>query len=145
MLVGRAIVVGLLLTACATPEQKTRDRLTDRIEDRVRLPEGAGQLDEYARYYAFAADGLVKGIYVPGYEPPDPNDGCSELLPDSSLRDIPCVDEGPSEYRLRVGQRRWMEDVQHLPLYFDGGCSVVTVIYDPKADKVIASDCNGQA
>jgi hypothetical protein len=32
-----------------------------------------------------------------------------------------------------------------LPLLFDGGCGVVTVVFDVKRDKIERVDCNGLA
>lgn len=60
------MAVALGLAACATREQAERDRLIDRIEGRVKLPDGAKRLSSYARYYAIEGDGLVTGLYVPG-------------------------------------------------------------------------------
>ena len=137
------MAVALWLAACATPEQAERDRLIDRIEGRVKLPDGARRLSSYARYYAIEDGGLVKGIYVPGYQRPDPHDTCEELLADFTTRTVPCPPE-MDENRLLAGQRAWVEPMK-LPLIADGGCSVVTVIYDPKADRVRSATCNGEA
>lgn len=101
------------------------------------------RLSSYARYYAFEDDGLVKGIYVPGYHAPNPHDTCEELLADFTTRAVPCPPEIGGN-RLLAGQRAWVERTK-LPLVLDGGCSVVTVIYDPKADRVESVTCNGEA
>ena len=136
-----AVTMGL--AACATPEQAERDRLIDRIEGRVNLPDGAKRLSSYARYYAIEDDGLVKGIYVPGYQALDPDDTCEELPADFTSHTVPCPTE-MSENRLLAGQRAWVEHTK-LPFVLDGGCSVITVIYDPKADKIQSTTCNGEA
>jgi hypothetical protein len=133
-----------LLTACTTPEQQERDLLTDRIEDRVKLPEGARRLADYARYYAFDENGLVVGVYAPGYVAPNADDACEEMLEDFTTREVPCPSETDSD-RLLADQRRWVDDTDKLPLIMDGGCSVITVIYDPKAGEVKSAYCNGEA
>jgi len=138
------VAMALLLTACATPEQQGRDLLTDRIEDGVKLPEGARPLAKYARYYAFDENGLVVGVYVPGYVAPNPDDGCEELLDDFTTRTVPCPSEAYGD-RVLAGQRAWVGGKDKLPLIMDGGCSVITVIYDPKAGEVKSTYCNGQA
>jgi hypothetical protein len=137
------VAVTLGLAACATPEQTERDRLIDRIEGQVKLPESAKRLSSYARYYAIGDDGLVKGIYVPGYQAPDPDDACEELHADFTSHTVPCPPE-VDENKLLAGQRAWVKPMK-LPLIADGGCSVVTVIYDPKADRVRSATCNGEA
>jgi hypothetical protein len=137
------MAVALGLAACATPEQAERDRLIDRIEGRVKLPDGARGLSSYARYYAIEGDGLVTGIYVPGYEAPDPDDTCEELHADFTTTAVECPPE-MSDHRLLAGQRAWVERT-NLPFVLDGGCSVITVIYDPKADRIKSATCNGDA
>jgi hypothetical protein len=137
------VALTLGLAGCATRDQTERDRLTDRIEDRVKLPAGAMRLSSYARYYAFDEHGLVTGIYVPGYQPPNPHDTCEELLADFTSRAVPCPTK-IDDKRLLAGQRAWVER-DSLPLVLDGGCSVVTVIYDPRIDKVTSATCNGVA
>ena len=47
-------------------------------------------------------------------------------------------------YDLPLGKRRWLNDAHELPRIMDGGCSVVTVEFDPKTNKADAG-CNGVA
>ena len=144
MKVPLAIVAVVLLAACATPVQLERDRLTDTIEARVKLPQGAGRLSDYARYYAFDEQGMVLGVYVPGYEWPDTDATCGEILEDLSIREVPCPAE-PKGDNLLAGQRGWVDSKYKLPMVMDGGCSVVTVVYDPKSNRVKNVECNGGA
>ena len=139
-----AIASVLLLAACATEEQLERDRLTDEIEARVKLPLGARKLADYARYYAFDKGGMVVGVYAPGYARPNPDDACGELLGDMSIREIPCP-SAPKGDDLLAGQRGWRNSSRELPLIADGGCSVVTLLYDPKIGAVKKVECNGEA
>ena len=133
-----------LLAACTTPEQRKRDELADRIEALVRLPKGAGRLADYARAYAFDDKGLVVGVYVPGYVAPKPDETCEQVLGDLKTREVPCPPETSGE-RLRSGQRRWVDDINKLPMVMDGGCSVVTVTYDLKRGVIQDTYCNGVA
>ena len=144
MKIPLAVASLLLLAACATQEQLERDRLTDEIEARVKLPQGAKRLSDYARYYAFDEHGMVVGVYAPGYQWPNPDDTCGELLEDMSIREIPCPSE-PKGDKLLAGQRGWKDSASKLPLIADGGCSVVTLPYDPKARAVKMVECNGEA
>ena len=133
-----------LLMACTTPEQHERDKLTDLIEARVKLPKGARLLADYARSYAFDDNGLVVGVYAPGYVAPNPEDKCEEMLEDFTSRDIPCPLESDGN-RLRSGQRQWVDNINKLPAISDGGCSVLTVLFDVKRGVVKDTFCNGEA
>ena len=135
----------LVLSACASPDQRERDQLTDRIEQRVVLPKGAPPLAAFARHYAFDKNGLVIGIYLRGFSWPNPDDRCEELLKDLSTRQIPCTPDDANGDRTFAGQRRWVEGTNQLPSITDGGCSMVTVIYDQRADAVKDIYCNGYA
>jgi hypothetical protein len=132
-----------LLLACTTPEQRQHDALMDVIEARVKLPEGARALSEYARHYAVDETGLIVGVYAPGYRAPAPDEGCEELLENMASRPVPC--EEPEGNRLLSGQRQWVGNTDRLPLTMDGGCGVITVIYVSKAGAVKSATCNGVA
>ena len=135
-------VFGLL--ACTSPERPKDDKLLDLIESRVRLPEGSGRLSAYARHYAADENGMIIGVYAPGYRPPGPDEACEEVLIEgSTTREVPCPEDEAD--RLLAGQRRWVENGGKLPGIMDGGCSVITVVYDPKAGVVKSATCNGEA
>ena len=135
--------IPLLLLACTTSEQRQHNQVMDAVEARLKLPHGAGKLSEYARHYALDERGLVVGVYSPGYRAPSPNETCEELLEDMTTRTVPC--EEPPGDRLPAGQRQWVGDTSKLPGISDGGCSVITVIYDPNAGIVKSANCNGVA
>jgi hypothetical protein len=46
--------------------------------------------------------------------------------------------------RIDPAGRAWV-GLDKLPLLFDGGCGVVTVVFDVKRDKIERVDCNGLA
>jgi hypothetical protein len=132
-----------LLLACTTQEERQHAKLMDIIEARVKLPDGARTLSEYARHYAEDENGLIVGVFAPGYRPPAADEGCEELLENMASRPVPCEEsEGD---RLMAGQRQWVGNTSTLPLIMDGGCEVITVIYDPKAGAVKSATCNGDA
>ena len=132
-----------LLLACTTTEERQHNELMDVIEARVKLPDGARPLSEYARHYAADEKGFVVGVYAPGYRAPGPDETCEELLEDMTSRQVPCVEaEGD---RLLSGQRQWVGNTDKLPLIMDGGCGVITVIYDPRAGVIKSATCNGEA
>ena len=103
----------------ATPpntEAQAREELMARIEREVRLPEGAGPLASYARYYAWQERGdsirKVIAVYVrlDGHEP----------------------------------GRRWVTEAG-FPLILDGGCGMVTLSYHVAERRIEHATCNGEA
>lgn len=132
-----------LLLACTTPEERQHNKLMDVIEARVKLPDGARPLSYYARHYAADDKGFVVGVYAPGYRARGPDESCEELLENMTSRQVPCEEDKGD--RLLSGQRQWVGNTDKLPLIMDGGCGVITVIYDPKAGVVKSATCNGEA
>ena len=141
-----------LLLACDAPgaepapnsfEEQRYGKLMDDIEARIELPAGASSLSHYARYYAIDETGLVTGIFASGYRAAGPDEGCEEILEDMSSRPVPCPDD--SNDQLRSGQRRWVGDSDQLPIIMDGGCGVITVVYDPRRSVIESVTCNGVA
>ena len=137
-LFGDASAAGVHIGRGATAQQAN-----DVIEARVKLPDGAGPVSEYARHYAVDEKGLVVGVYAPGYRPLGPDETCEEVFENMTSRQVPCVE--PESDRLLSGQRQWVENTEKLPLIMDGGCGVITVISDPKAGAVMSATCNGEA
>ena len=132
-----------LMLGCKTPEERQRDKLMDVIEADVKMPDGARPLSEYSRHYAVDEKGFVIGVYAPGYRAPSPDETCEEVLENMTSRQVPCPDAESD--RLQSGQRQWVGVTDKLPLIMDGGCAVVTVIYDSKASAVKSATCNGVA
>ena len=96
------------------------DQAMTEIEQEVRLPTTAFKLENYARYYARDGSRII-GVY------------------------ITTVDPKNHHFDLPVGQNRWVSETDDLPVINDGGCSVITVSYDPGARKVESVTCNGEA
>ena len=117
------------------------------IERKVRLPKQARPLAAYARYYAPRSDGKVVGIYVLTVADLSraSDEGCAEMDSNFELKDVPCPPEPSKTPSIAAGQRRWMSDVRDLPAIDDGGCSVITVIFDQRTRKVEEAACNGVA
>ena len=102
--------------APAAGSEAEQQALMARIEREVRLPEGAGALASYARYYAWQQreDGVRKVIafylHLSGHEP----------------------------------GRYWVAE-NALPLILDGGCGMITLSYDVAAQRIEHVECNGEA
>jgi hypothetical protein len=100
----------------ALPAPRDAEAVMARIEAKTGIPSGA-PIASYDRFYAYAGDGGGK-IVVAIYVRHDPG--------------------GPGK------GRRWVA-ARDLPLIFDGGCSVVNLLFDLEADKVVKLSCNGRA
>lgn len=46
---------------------------------------------------------------------------------------------------VRAGERHWLADNRDLPMHLDGGCDVISVVYDLETQSVEQSLCNGVA
>lgn len=125
------------------------------IEKAVILPEKASALDEYSRNYATGPDGKVIGIYVTPHDidPAGEDVGCEVMLEDLESRtcteaeeaELAARDQALAAKQGNAGQSRWFDDYLELPTIMDGGCDVVTIIYDPRAKRVESAECNGEA
>lgn len=138
-----AVVPTYLVLGCTAPEEHQHDQLMDRVESQVTLPQGAGRLSEYARHYALDDKGNVVGVYVAGHQSSNSDETCEEVLENFATREVPCAESESAP--LPVGRRQWVGDTDGLPLVLDGGCSVITVSFDPKTDEVKSAICNGVA
>jgi hypothetical protein len=129
----------LLLCGCQQPSRE--ERLMNRIEAKIQLPHGAGNLASYAKTYAYLpADGLVTGEYfVPhdGEQPPSCEDIERAERQGVEVWAACPLREGP-----RSGQRRWFKDYRNLPYADEGGCTWVDVEYNFKTDHLLAQ-CHG--
>jgi hypothetical protein len=131
------ILTALLAGSGSSPEQPRQERLMDEIEARIALPPGAAPLDRYARTYGLDEKGRVAGLYTIPYVP-GPGDGCEEMLDNGASRDVPCepVDA------LAAGRRLWIGDARNLRMAFHGGCSIVTLLFDPATKTFEWVACN---
>ena len=100
----------------ATDASAEQQAIMDRIERDVRLPEGAGPLASYARYYAWQerGDGVHKVIAV--Y--------------------VRLDNHAPG--------RRWATETE-FPLILDGGCGMITLSYHVTEQRIEHVTCNGEA
>lgn len=143
-----------LASGCSAQVPSASEKLMDKIEQQVRLPEGASPLQHYARHYAFQQDGKVIGVYVlraptssqEGAEQAT-DYGCEEMAIDSGNvvgKSVPCPPEPEPQNELDAGSRRWFSDYAKLPMIMDGGCGIVTVRFDPGKHVVEHASCNGE-
>jgi hypothetical protein len=137
------LLVGSLLAtiaACGGPPADRQSLIMDKIEQQVRLPEGALRYDEYSRYYAEAGKDRIAAAYV---------------AHDRSFRDFaatgcatvkekvfPCSGHGKSELAAS-GERMWLPRVGDLPIPQGGGCGAVTFLYRPSTNTFSQPECNG--
>ena len=109
--------VALALVGCSDTSGMQNEAVIEHIEQVVKLPEGAGKLEDYARYYAAQGDNIV-GVYTYSVG---------------------------QRYDLPTGKKRWLTDSRDLPSIMDGGCSVVEVTYNLATKRVHEIFCHGEA
>jgi len=90
--------------------------IMDRIEREVRLPEGAGALSSYARYYAW------------------------QQRPDGARKVVAVWQNLTGEAPVR----HWVTE-REFPVIMDGGCGVVSLTWDVATQRIESVGCNGYA
>lgn len=117
----------------------------DQIEKQVHLPNGAGRLADYSRYYADDGHGEVVAVFliIPKDEP-RPGETCEELAANFTSRTVPC-EPMHLPWAIPAGQRRWLKDKRDLPFINDGGCMEVDVTFNRAKSTVTSIQCNGEA
>ena len=128
-----------VLAACSPsgPPPSPQDAMMDAIEAGLQLPPGASALSAYGRSYAYDQESReIVGVYVIPASPNPPGTTCTSL----SGAAVACPD---MPLDLPAGQRRWVKDVTALPDVSDGGCSILTLRYDPQRKRVKDIGCNG--
>jgi hypothetical protein len=121
------VFLGALLQSCSSSVARdNQEWLPDRtlvqaLEGRITMPEGAGPMVDYARFYSAEQRGthrIVVGIFVINY--PADTTGTNAVPPGAYI----------------VTRRE-------LPAVLDGGCRVVTIQYDVELDSIRSVSCNG--
>ncbi|MDJ0978953.1 MAG: hypothetical protein QNI87_10490 [Erythrobacter sp.] len=148
--------VALISGAACSQQQAPEHELVMRaIETAVELPNGARAFGEYSRNYALRPDGKVVAVYVMPWpmKARDSDYGCEVILKDLGSR--PCTDAEKAEFAVqenanadlfgRANQSRWFDNYRDLPMILDGGCDLVTIIFDPKSQQIESMQCNGEA
>ena len=108
----------------------------DKIESKVELPEGAGPLDSYARYYTIWPDGMLVGTFTRKIEQRDEDDGCSELTESFEIIETEC----PKLADAAIGERRWVK-FDDLPSASDPECGALQIAYDLDEERFAFNEC----
>ena len=149
----RCLVLSLFIVFLIGCGDAINQKLMDRIEAKVVLPEGASALSEYSRSYAMDENGKVVAVYLLPFTPSSSDKRCSVMGDGFEMR--ACTDKEISDFNALdaeiaardgiAGSSRWLDNVEKLPGYSDGGCGVINVIYDPAIGRVDRVWCNGSA
>lgn len=150
------LMLWLVATSACAIQVSEDQRTMTLIERAVDLPEGSKPIEQYSRYYASRPDGKIIAIYVLPIEPPTDeveDYGCEVMLEDFESR--PCNEDEIAEMAQQdeaaasifdvADKSRWFDNYLELPAIMDGGCSQVTIIFDPSSKDIESADCNGLA
>jgi hypothetical protein len=126
--------------------------LMNEIEQAAELPSKSSPIQNYGRYYAVKDKDRIIAVYLLPAVKSDPEDGCSTFDKHFNLRpcttkEIAAIMESKAQrdaYYLRAGERRWYATANELPHRADGGCSIVTIEYDPQTRRFLRIECNDE-
>lgn len=129
--------VPILLTVACNSERADSRKLVDQIEQSINLPEGAGELQSYARYYARKGN-VVYASYIV-----EPNDWREFVKRDCAVQAkvFPCND--PDYGVVEAGNYRWVEKRDYLPFMNGGGCLYIDIEYDIFRKSFTKVSCSG--
>jgi hypothetical protein len=113
------LLILLGLAAACTPIADRDKALAAEIERQVAAAHPSLPMKRFARFYAHETDGSIRAVYLYA------NEGSEPILG-------------------KAGSVIWTTP-DKLPVVYDGGCSVVTVTYDPGPKKLTGARCNGVA
>lgn len=126
----------MVLASCASNQKNKQAASMDEIESSIRLPQGAGPLESYARYYT-EHEGSVLGAYTTEIEAPRPSDyGCEELQLNGSSKTVAC----PAPADARPGERRWVK-FDDYPAVAGEDCTAIQLRSDPRTRKITYLEC----
>ena len=109
------------------------------VADRLVLPQDAGPIQSYSRYFAPTKAGTVQVVYIQHEE------GAREA------GERWCQEEGSSgDQRCKMpgygitgaGQSLWFSDTEKLPELDDGGCALISMTFNPKTKQLSDLRCN---
>ena len=146
-MVGGLLAIGVALTACTGPEDRTADRVETLLMTEPSAMSGP--------LMTWPAEAAPLRTYVRFYQPAETYRGDSDLPPTTTVDPMPGWPEGTTRrvvfgIYLRQGSL-WGEHSRagrvhvasgQLPQAFHGGCDVVNVVYDPQADLIPGVWCN---
>lgn len=129
----------LSLSGCSDGK---RLKAAQRMEGAVASTPTPFDVQRYSQYYFERVDGSIAAsfvIHIPDSETARTHvkNACTR---DMKL-DYPCNQD---DYGIvDPGQRKWLEREIDLPGILGGGCTVITLAYNPKTDTVSVPQCNG--
>lgn len=113
----------------------------DDIERKVKVPPEAGNLDHFARTYAFVSPDRVWGFYFVPQNNYD-STGCKDARKYEPMYTGGIALFCPPPDGMAAGERRWFSK-DDQPDVTDGGCDYMYVDYDVKSETIIRSRCHG--
>jgi hypothetical protein len=127
----------ILLTVACTSDHADNKKLVGQIEQSIKLPKGALEIQAYARYYARKGNTVYASYIV------EQSDWREVVRKECSLqaKGYPCND--PNYGVIEAGQRRWVEKRDYLPFMNGGGCNYVDIEYDVERKSFSTISCSG--
>lgn len=139
MKVAVSSVLILLTVACTSDDASNRE-LVEQIEESIKLPKGALELQSYARYYARKGD-TIYASYTVHEDGRREREWVKEECARFGIKSYPCND---ANYGIiETGQYTWVGKRDDLPITLDGGCDQVDFEYDVRRKSFAKISCSG--
>ncbi|WOE75423.1 hypothetical protein [Alterisphingorhabdus coralli] len=142
----------LALMSCGEQTENTgyQDMLARKIESTITLPDDAYEMEQYARVYFLASNDEVHARYIRNFDNAlKPDETCEQEVllnnGESTTRPVPCPEFLYEKPQFQTDQSVWVDDETEFPGIDDGGCILVSIIYDLKTNSFKSVSCNGQA
>lgn len=138
------LILILLFSGCDDVQSRRLENRMDMIEEKVELPDSKLNLEAYARFYAFNANGDISVVYttIVGGNVSHFKDGIEEYCSSRKNKYPNCLDDYEKIFSAKAGDRFWLEDFNNLPLVNDGGCHFVQFSLQIGSGKLTAPECN---
>lgn len=130
----------ILLTAACTSDRADNEKLVEQIEQSIKLPEGALEIQSYARYYARKGD-TVYAAYVVHEDGRREREAVKEACARFGIKSYPCNDHNYGV--IEAGKYTWVGKREDFPISTDAGCNEVDFEYDVRRKSFASIGCSG--
>jgi hypothetical protein len=130
----------ILLTVACTSDRADNEKLVEQIEQSIKLPESALEIQSYARYYA-QKENTVYGSYIVHEDVRRQREAVKDECARFGIKSYPCNNHNYGV--IEAGKYTWVGNRDDLPIILDGGCSQVDFEYDVRRNSFAKIACSG--
>lgn len=131
----------ILLTAACASYSADNEKLVEQIEQSIKLPEGALEIQFYARYYARKGD-IVYAAYIIHADSTRAREAVKDECERFGIKSYPCNDRNYGV--IEAGKYAWVGKREDFPISTDAGCDEVDIEYDVGRKSFSRIECSGR-